>query len=72
MLVASKSLLTGREVQIMRYIADGNTNREIGYILGISEETAKTHVRTIFRKLDANGRANAVAIAIRNNCLSVG
>jgi two-component system response regulator DegU len=72
MVVACKPLLTGREAQIIRYIADGNTNREIGYILGISEEMAKTHVRTIFRKLNANGRANAVILAIRNHYLSAG
>ena len=67
----SKLKFTNRETQIMRFIAEGNTNREIGYILGISKETAKTHVRTILRKLNANCRANAVALAIRNSWISV-
>jgi len=61
---------THRETQIMRYIADGNTNKEIGYILGNSEEMIKTHVRTILRKLNANDRAHAVALAIRNSWIS--
>ena len=59
-----------RETQIMRYIAEGNTNKEIGYILGRSEETVKSHVRTILRKLNANDRAHAVALAIHNNWIS--
>lgn len=64
--------LTLRETEIMRYIADGNTNREIGYILGISEKTVKTHISAIFRKLNATCRANAVVLAIRDNWISAG
>ena len=61
---------TYRETQVIRYIAEGNTNKEIGYILGRSEETVKSHVRTILRKLNANDRAHAVALAIHNNWIS--
>ena len=62
--------LTNRETQIMRYIADGNTNKEIGVALGISEQTIKSHVSAILRKLNANDRAHAVALAIRNSWIS--
>ena len=61
---------TYKESQIMRYIADGKTNKEIGYILGRSEETIKSHVSDILHKLNANGRAHAVALAIRNSWIS--
>ena len=61
---------TYRETQVIRYIAEGNTNKEIGYILGRSEETVKSHVSTILRKLNANDRAHAVALAIHNNWIS--
>ena len=62
--------LTNRETQIMRYIADGNTNKEIGVALGISEQTIKSHVSAILRKINANDRAHAVALAIRNSWIS--
>ncbi|MDD5591011.1 MAG: response regulator transcription factor [Dehalococcoidales bacterium] len=62
--------LTNRETQIMRYIADGNTNKEIGLALGISEQTIKSHVSAILRKLNANDRAHAVALAIRSSLIS--
>ena len=62
--------LTNRETQIMRYIADGNTNKEIGHVLGISEQTIKSHVSAILRKLNANDRAHAVALAIRSSWIS--
>ena len=63
--------LTNRETQIMRYIADGNTNKEIGHVLGISEQTIKSHVSAILRKLNANDRAHAVALAIRSSWISL-
>ena len=62
--------LTNRETQIMRYIADGNTNKEIGRVLGISEQTIKSHVSAILRKLNANDRAHAVALAIRSSWIT--
>jgi len=58
--------LTHRETQILNYIAEGNSNKQIARILGISEQTIKNHVSAILRKLNANDRAHAVALAIRN------
>jgi len=58
--------LTSRERQILNYVAEGNTNKEIGHKIGISEHTVKCHVSGILRKLNANDRAQAVAIAMRH------
>lgn len=57
--------LTSRETQILNYIANGNSNKQIAHILQISEQTIKNHVSNILRKLNANDRAHAVVIAIR-------
>jgi DNA-binding NarL/FixJ family response regulator len=62
--------LTQREAQILTYIAQGNSNKQIAYILDISEQTIKNHVSSILRKLNANDRAHAVALAMRNGWLS--
>jgi len=63
--------ITYRETQILNYIAEGTTNKQIAYILRISEQTIKNHVSAILRKLHANDRAHAVALAICNGWLSV-
>ncbi len=63
--------LTNREAQILNYIAQGNSNKQIAYILDISEQTIKNHVSSILRKLNANDRAHAVALAMRNGWLVV-
>lgn len=63
--------LTNRETQILRYVADGNSNKRIAQILDISEQTIKNHVSSILRKLNANDRAHAVVLAIRRGWISV-
>ena len=63
--------LTSKEVQILNYIAEGNTNKRIASILGISEQTIKNHVSAILRKLNANDRAHAVFLALRNGWISI-
>jgi len=64
--------LTQRERQILTYVADGNTNKQIANILKISEQTIKNHVSAILRKLNANDRAHAVVLAIRRGWISLG
>jgi DNA-binding NarL/FixJ family response regulator len=64
--------LTNRETQILRYVADGNSNKKIAQILDISEQTIKNHVSSILRKLNANDRAHAVVLAIRRGWISAG
>ena len=61
--------ITYRETQILNYVANGHTNKQIAYILRISEQTIKNHVSTILRKLHANDRAHAVALAMRDGWL---
>jgi two-component system, NarL family, response regulator len=55
--------LTEREIEVLQYIANGRSNKEIGTILYISENTVKGHVKSILTKLDAMGRTEAIAIA---------
>ena len=62
--------LTHRETQILSYIADGNSNKQIARILEISEQTIKNHVSSILRKLNANDRAHAAVLAIRRGWIS--
>jgi transcriptional regulator EpsA len=52
--------LTGREVEILRWVRAGKTNPEIGSILDISEFTVKNHLQRVFKKLDVYNRAQAV------------
>jgi DNA-binding NarL/FixJ family response regulator len=52
-------------VQVLRGMADGKSNAEIGRELFVSEDTVKTHARRLFRKLGARDRAHAVAAAFR-------
>jgi DNA-binding NarL/FixJ family response regulator len=57
--------LTERELQVLRGMADGHSNAEIGRELFVSEDTVKTHARRLFRKLGARDRAHAVAAGFR-------
>jgi DNA-binding NarL/FixJ family response regulator len=57
--------LTERELQVLRGMAEGRSNAEIGRELFVSEDTVKTHARRLFRKLCARDRAHAVAAAFR-------
>jgi DNA-binding NarL/FixJ family response regulator len=62
--------LTERELQVLRGMADGKSNAEIGRDLYVSEDTVKTHARRLFRKLGARDRAHAVASAFRAGLVS--
>ncbi|MGZ7041282.1 MAG: response regulator [Thermoanaerobaculia bacterium] len=55
--------LTPREREVLRLVADGLSNKEIGVRLNITERTAKFHVTAILNKLGAENRAQAVAVA---------
>ncbi len=57
--------LTGREIQVLRHIGLGLSNREIAKSLTISVETVKEHVQNILRKTKANDRTDAAVRAIR-------
>jgi NarL family two-component system response regulator YdfI len=61
----SKPPLTPREIEVLNLMAQGLGNKEIAWRLGISEHTVKFHVGSIFNKLDASGRTEAVTLGIR-------
>jgi DNA-binding NarL/FixJ family response regulator len=57
--------LTRREDEILDLLGKGLGNRELGQVLGISEDTIKTHLKSLFRKLDVYDRAEAVREGLR-------
>jgi DNA-binding NarL/FixJ family response regulator len=59
--------LTQRESEVLRQLAHGLTNKEIGQSLGISYETVKEHVQHILRKIGVNDRTQAAVWAVRKN-----
>jgi DNA-binding NarL/FixJ family response regulator len=65
----SDESLTEREIEVLREIAGGNRNRDIGEKLFIAEETVKVHIKHIMDKLGASDRTQAVAIAIRRGII---
>jgi len=65
-----KFSLTGRESDVLLWIANGKTNREIGQILDMSPRTVNKHLEQVFRKLGVENRTSAAAAAIR--CLARG
>jgi DNA-binding CsgD family transcriptional regulator len=62
--------LTQRERDVLRLLADGQSNDEIGKRLFISPETVRTHVRKAMDKLDADTRTQAVAKALRQHLIA--
>ena len=56
--------------EVLRLLADGNSNEEIGKQLFISPETVRTHIRKAMEKLDADTRTQAVATALRQSLIS--
>jgi DNA-binding NarL/FixJ family response regulator len=67
---AEELKLPPRQTAVLQGVADGLDNAVIAERLGISEETVKTTLRVVFRKLDARSRTHAVAIGLRNGLIS--
>jgi DNA-binding NarL/FixJ family response regulator len=65
----SSDSLTEREVEVLRRIAQGKGNRDIGQCLSISEQTVKVHIKHIMGKLGARDRTQAVTIGIRRGAI---
>jgi DNA-binding CsgD family transcriptional regulator len=63
---ASTTVLTAREVQVLKLVASGKRNRAIAAKLGISEKTVARHISNIFNKLDVSSRAAATAFAYQH------
>jgi two-component system NarL family response regulator len=64
--------LSPRELQVLRRLAAGNSNKEIGEMLQITEHTVKAHVKAILLKLGALGRTEAIAIAMKRGLIREG
>lgn len=63
--------LTEREIEVLRLVGSGNSNKIIADSLAISEETVKGHVRSILSKLGANDRTHAVTIALNRGIIDL-
>jgi len=63
--------LTLREIEILKLIACGNANKDIGARLSIAEETVKSHITNILFKLEANDRTHAVTIGLKRGIISL-
>jgi DNA-binding NarL/FixJ family response regulator len=61
--------LSERELQVLKEIAAGKRNKEIGAELSIAEDTVKMHVKNILEKLQVNDRTEAVTVALRRGIL---
>jgi two-component system NarL family response regulator len=67
----SGEALSAREIEVLQRVAAGKSNKEIGAELFISEGTVKTHVKSIFSKLDVVSRTEAVATASRRGLIQL-
>jgi DNA-binding NarL/FixJ family response regulator len=63
--------LTEREIEVVKSVAAGNSNKIVADKLAIAEETVKSHIRSILSKLSANDRTHAVTIALKRGIIDV-
>jgi DNA-binding NarL/FixJ family response regulator len=68
---SSDDALTSREIEVLQGVAAGSSNKTIAARLAISEDTVKTHMRSILEKLGANDRTHAVMIALKRGFLNL-
>ena len=68
---AADDALTPREIDVLRLVAGGNANKEIGALLSLTEVTVKSHVKNILAKLGANDRTHAVTIALKRGIIDL-
>jgi DNA-binding NarL/FixJ family response regulator len=59
-----KKVITPREKEVLRLLTTGSTNKEIAKVLFISEKTVKSHLNSIFKKLNVTRRLQAILYAI--------
>ena len=64
-------LLTDREIEVLKLVAEGKFNKEIASQLKISERTVKNHISNIFKKIDVSDRTQAAVFAIKNNMIII-
>ncbi|GGH11401.1 response regulator [Silvibacterium dinghuense] len=63
--------LTARELEILKMLSKGLTNKQIGQVLGISDNTVKNHVNSIIEKLEVSDRTEAATTAIQRGLISI-
>jgi DNA-binding NarL/FixJ family response regulator len=68
---ASDDALTAREIEVLRRVAAGRSNKAIAADLEISDSTVKAHVKAILAKLDADGRTHGVTIALKRGIIDI-
>lgn len=68
---STTEVLTRREVDVLKLLAEGLFNKEIAYRLNISEKTVKNHVSNIFKKISVSDRTQAAVYAIKNNFVNM-
>jgi DNA-binding NarL/FixJ family response regulator len=68
---AGDDILTTREIEVLRDVAKGSSNKVIAARLAISEHTVKGHLKNILSKLDASDRTHAVIIALKRGFLDI-
>ena len=68
---AAAGVLTAREVEVLRHVALGLSNREIAAALSVTEETVKTHVTHILGKLEVDNRAQAIVQALKRGIVGL-
>jgi DNA-binding NarL/FixJ family response regulator len=68
---AADELLSAREMEVLRVVAQGQSNKGIARMLGIAEETVKTHVASVLTKLKANDRTHAVLIGMKRGMIDL-
>jgi len=61
--------LTSRELEVLELMADGLQNKEIAYRLDVSKQTAMTHIKNIFKKLEVQDRTQAVMVALQRGLI---
>lgn len=66
-----RPVLTPRELDVLRLIAKGRTNKELASALFVSEETVKTHVKTLFQKLGVHDRVDAVSVSLKRGIIRI-
>jgi DNA-binding NarL/FixJ family response regulator len=63
--------LTVREIEVLKFVALGQSNKRIARSLGISEDTIKSHMKSVLIKLGANDRTHAVTLALKRGIFSL-
>ena len=69
---ARQPALTLRELQVLELLATGKRNKEIAADLGISSDTARAHIKSIFVKFNVHDRTAALAEALRRGIIHIG